>query len=319
MIINPQRLLQIAEIVDRGSFTDAAKRLGTSQPALSRMATELEARLGAPLFSSRRNPVRPTALGRELADCGRSIRASTDSVSRLADRVASGEQGELTIGAPPFHSERVFSRFIAKRIAAQPDVRIVLHIDYADGLRAKLIEGDLDLILAPVELIEGGAELLVERITHDENVIVCRTAHPMLAAPVVTAEMLSGARWIGYARESNLHRDTRLALTAAGIERVELPTFESTSAGAVRTVLSNSDMLIVLPGLVADDLVGSGDFAILPFPLPGPHQPVGYVTHKARQTPALRTFREAMRVELKAAGVHAEATRRAAFGGIARV
>jgi DNA-binding transcriptional LysR family regulator len=319
MEINSKHLMQIAEIVDRGSFTDAAQRLGTSQPALSRMATELEARLGAPLFSSRRNPVRPTVLGRELAEYGRSIRASTDSVSHLADRVASGEQGELTVGAPPFHSERVFSRFIAGRIAAQPDVRIVLHIDYADGLQAKLIDGELDLIMAPVELIEGGAELLVERITADENVIVCRAGHPLLAAPKVTTEMLSGARWIGYARESNLHRDTRLALTAAGIERVELPTFESTSAGAVRTVLLDSDMLIVLPGLVAADLVESGDFAILPFRLQGPHQPIGYVTHRARQTPALRAFREAMRVELTAAGLHAEAIRRAAFDGIAQV
>ena len=318
MIIDPKRLIQIAEIVDRGSFTEAAHRLGTSQTALSRMATELEARLGAPLFSSRRNPVSPTPLGRELADCGRSIRISTDSVSRLADRVASGEQDELTVGAPPFHSERVFSRFIANRIAAQPDVRIVLHIDYAYGLRAKLIDGELDLILAPVEVIEGAAELLVERITNDENVIVCRAAHSMLAAPKVTTGMLSNARWIGYARESNLNRDTRLALTAAGIEHVELPTFESTSAGAVRTVLMESDMLAVLPGLVAADLVESGDFAILPFRLPGPHQPIGYVTHQLRQTPALKAFREALRVDLKAAGVRAAAIRRAAFEGIAQ-
>ncbi|MDH3739524.1 MAG: LysR family transcriptional regulator [Alphaproteobacteria bacterium] len=318
MIIDSKRLIQIAEIVDQSSFTEAAKRLGTSQPALSRMATELETRLGAPLFSSRRNPVIPTALGRELADSGRSIRASTDSVSRLVDRITSGAQGELAIGAPPFHSERIFSRFIAQRIKAQPDVRIVLHADYAQGLQAKLIDGKLDLILAPVELIEGGTELLVERIIHDENVIVCRAGHPLLAVPKVTTEMLSDARWIGYARESNLHRDTRLALAAAGIERVELPTFESTSAGAVRTVLSNSDMLIVLPGLVAADLVGSGDFAILPFQLPGPHRPIGYATHKARQTPALRSFREALRVELAAAGAYADAMRRAAFDRIAR-
>ena len=52
----------------------AAERLNTSQPALSRMATAPEAQIGAPIFSLRRNPVTPTALGSELANHGRSIR-----------------------------------------------------------------------------------------------------------------------------------------------------------------------------------------------------------------------------------------------------
>ena len=112
MPIDPKHLVQLTEIIDCRSFTLAAERLNTSQPALSRMASMLEAQLGVPIFESRRNPVTPTPLGTELANTGRSIRAATEQISDLAERIATGQQGELRIGAPPFHSQRVASGFI---------------------------------------------------------------------------------------------------------------------------------------------------------------------------------------------------------------
>lgn len=313
MQIDPKHLIQLAEILDCGSFTVAARRLNTSQPALSRMASDLEARLGAQIFASRRNPVTPTALGRELANYGRSVRASTEHVARLADRVAAGEQGELTIGVPPFHSERVVSRFLADWLTRYTDVRIVLHNDYAPVLLTKLINGYLDLILAPVEVIEGTPNLIVERLTQGGNVIVCRAGHPLLAEPRITATMLSQARWISHGRDSLLHRDTRMALTSIGVEYIDLPAFESSSAGAIHTIVAGSDMLTVLPELVAADLVGSGGYAILPFELPGPFRPFGYITHEGRQTPALRAFRDDLRTYLLAVDARARSIRRAQF------
>lgn len=305
MIIDPKHLIQLTEIFDCGSFTVAAERLNTSQPALSRMASALEAELGAPLFASRRNPVTPTPLGTELANHGRSIRASTDQISQLAKRVASGEQGELRIGAPPFHSQRVASGFIASWLERHPDIRINLQNDYAPSLLTRLVEGDLDLIMAPVDVIEGNPNLTVERLTRGENVIVCRAGHPLLSEKPITPDMLSRARWITHARGSLLNRDTRLALTAVGVDFIDLPAFESNSAGAMHAVMEHSDMLTVLPDLIAGSLVESGVFAVLPFRLPGPYRPFGYVTHEARQNPALRAFREGLSIDIRRANERA--------------
>lgn len=298
MLIDPKHLIQLTEIIDCQSFTIAAGRLNTSQPALSRMASALEAQLGAALFTSRRNPVTPTPLGTELANHGRSIRAATDQISQLASRVATGEQGELRIGAPPFHSQRVASGFIASWLQRHPDIRINLQNDYAPSLLTRLVEGNLDLIMAPVDVIEGNPDLIVERLTKGENVIVCRAGHPLLAEDRITTEMLSRARWITHARGSLLNRDTRLALTAVGVDYIDLPAFESNSAGAMHAVMEHSDMLTVLPDLIAGDLVGSRAFAILPFRLPGPYRPFGYVTHEGRQNPALIAFREGLSVDI---------------------
>lgn len=313
MNIDPKHLIQLTEIFDRGSFTAAAEHLNTSQPALSRMASALETQLGAPLFASRRSPVTPTVLGSELANHGRSIRASTERISQLATRVAAGEQGELRIGAPPFHSQRVASGFIAAWLERHPEIRINLQNDYAPSLLNRLVEGELDLIMSPVDVIEGIPELIVERLTQGENVIVCRAGHPLLTEGPITPDMLSRARWITHARGSLLNRDTRLALTAVGVDYIDLPAFESNSAGAMHAVMEHSDMLTVLPDLIAGSLVESGAYAVLPFRLPGPYRPFGYVTHEARQNPALLAFREGLAIDIRKADKRARAICERAF------
>lgn len=317
MDIDPKHLIQLAEIFDCGSFTAAAERLNTSQPALSRMASALEARLGTPLFESRRNPVTPSPLGEELANSGRAIRAATEQVGLLAERMATGEQGELRIGAPPFHSQRVASGFIASWLTEHPDVRVILQNDYAPALLNRLVSGNLDLIMAPVEVIEGIPDLIVERLTTGENVIVCREAHPLLSAGTITPAMLSRARWITHASESLLRRDTRLALTSVGVDYIDRPSFESNSAGAMNAVMANSDMLTVLPDLIAGSLVESGGYAVLPFRLPAPYRPFGYITHEARQSPALRAFRAGLSKDIRIANARARAICEQAFATIA--
>ena len=315
MIIDPKHLIQLTEIIESQSFTVAAERLNTSQPALSRMATALEAQLGAPIFASRRNPVTPTALGEELASYGRSIRATTQQISDLAGRVATGQQGEIRVGAPPFHSQRVASGFIAGWLERHPDIRIVLRNGYAPDLLTQLVEGNLDIIMAPVDVIEGIPNLIVERLTGGENVIMCRAGHPLLAVGKITPDMLSQARWITHARGSLLNRDTRTALTAVGVDYIDLPAFESNSAGAMHAVMETSDMLTVLPDLVAGSLVESGGYAVLPFRLPGPYRPFGYITHEARQNPALIAFREGLAIDIKRANARARKICQQAFAG----
>lgn len=207
----------------------------------------------------------------------------------------------------------MLDRFFADWLSRHPDIRMLLRNEYAPALLHRLIEGELDLILAPVEVIEGIPNLIVERLTKGANVIVCRAGHPLLDEPEITTAMLSEARWISHSRESLLHRDTRMALAAVGVEYIDLPSFESNSAGAVRTVLGNTDMLTVLPELIAAELVAGGGYAILPFELPGPFRPFGYITHAGRQAPALRFFLDDLKVYLTDADRRAGAIRAAAF------
>src|SRR3954469_12814419 len=77
MKIDPRQLMQLSAIVETGGLTEAAGLLGSSQPALSRTLSALEARLGQPLVLRDRRPLQPTALGRALAEQGDAIRLAT--------------------------------------------------------------------------------------------------------------------------------------------------------------------------------------------------------------------------------------------------
>ena len=70
MKYDPRHLVQFAAIIEEGSFSLAAERLGTTQPALSSMVKTLETRAGLDLLARRRRPVTPTPLGAELARMG---------------------------------------------------------------------------------------------------------------------------------------------------------------------------------------------------------------------------------------------------------
>jgi len=50
MKLDPRHLEQIAAVVEHGTLNEAAKHLGTSQPALSRMISLVEQRIGSELF-----------------------------------------------------------------------------------------------------------------------------------------------------------------------------------------------------------------------------------------------------------------------------
>ena len=102
MNLDPKHLMILAEIYDAGGFTEAAASLGTSQPSLSRVAKNLEDRIGEPLFSRTRKPLQLTPIGQRLVDQGRAIRTASKRASESVDRIRSGEEGELRIGGTPF-------------------------------------------------------------------------------------------------------------------------------------------------------------------------------------------------------------------------
>ncbi len=54
-------------VLDAGSMSAAAKRLGAHQPTLSRQVAMLEAQLGAPLFERTGRGTAPTAMALAIA------------------------------------------------------------------------------------------------------------------------------------------------------------------------------------------------------------------------------------------------------------
>ena len=79
-------------------FGRAAQRLSISQPPLSLNIQQLEASVGAQLFTRNSRGVQLTAAGQAFVPAARALLAQASEASREAREVAQGQAGELQIG-----------------------------------------------------------------------------------------------------------------------------------------------------------------------------------------------------------------------------
>jgi DNA-binding transcriptional LysR family regulator len=82
---------------EAGSLSAAARRLGTSQPAVSQHVRRLERELDVTLFERGRRGVMPTAAGRTLLAAAAEALGAVDAGRRELDRLRNGETGTLRL------------------------------------------------------------------------------------------------------------------------------------------------------------------------------------------------------------------------------
>ncbi|MHA7777962.1 LysR family transcriptional regulator [Roseibium sp. M-1] len=246
MQLDPRHLVHLAAIIDEGSFSVAAERLGMTQPALSKMVADLEARLGTPLLAQRRRPVLPTPLGQTLAAQGHAIRAAIDSAEFAITGDRQGSQGLLKIGAPPFFCERVLPDLIIAFWERSPYIRFELTTAYQTEL-LELIEGrSIDFALAPIGMEQAGRSFKNETLLLAEHVVVARKSHAILNQSNVGAEALSQLVWVSQMPNSMLYEIATESLQRLGVTKLNT-LLKSDSASTLMKMLRSVDCVTVLP------------------------------------------------------------------------
>lgn len=247
MLIDPRHLEQLAAIIEAGTLQQAATSIGTSQPALSRMLSNLEARIGMPLFERNTRPLTPTAIGLELAQQGRSIRNARLRATEILDLGSRGYFGVLKLGAPPFLCKNLISEAIADFLSARPNIRIDLIPDYHAGLMERIYLNQVDVVIGPAKFVEqGNTDFVFEPLFSDTNVIVGRKGHPLLGVEKPSVEDFKDVVWVGHSDRSLLRADMEDALKLMGITSPAIA-FQSGSAEAVLELLRETDFLTILP------------------------------------------------------------------------
>lgn len=125
------RLVVFEAVVRRGSFTQAARELGVSQPTISRQIATLERDLGTQVFRREHNRVVLTLEGELLSEhVERAMSELATGVSELR-----GHRGELTLALQPAIAESwITPRMQSLQRTVEPaSIRVVLY-DYDDEI-----------------------------------------------------------------------------------------------------------------------------------------------------------------------------------------
>lgn len=193
-LMTATQLRAFLALADTGSFVEAARATGWSQPALHRAVRDLEQLGAAPLVERRGRGVVLTADGRRLA---RSVRlAAGELAAGLAEtRPDAGTSGRLVIGAMPLSRARILPGAIAALVREAPGATI----DVVEGSWRELVEplrdGVIDLMIgalrdeAPVGLVQ--APLIDDRLA-----VVARAGHPLAGTATPRLTELGRYPWI---------------------------------------------------------------------------------------------------------------------------
>ncbi len=158
-------------VVEAGSFTGAAERLGAAKSAVSRRVSALEERLGVQLL-------RRTTRTQNLTETGRSFYAHSARILADLDEAESAVQqehgelrGTLRVALPLSFGVRHMCKPIASFTRRHPKIRFDLDLN---DRRIDLVEEGMDLAIRIGHLPDSS---LIARRLFDARTVVCASPH----------------------------------------------------------------------------------------------------------------------------------------------
>lgn len=146
-----RQLEYLVAVSTEPSWAEAAALVGVSPSALSQGLSELERRIGVPLFdrNGRRRTLRPTA--EPVLAHARQVVALTGDLAHWAERTRSGQAGELRVGMIDAAAVGHFPDVLRHFRADHPDLHLTLRVAPSGELLDEISAGSLDLAV----VVEG--------------------------------------------------------------------------------------------------------------------------------------------------------------------
>ena len=201
-LLDCKLLRALGAVLSQGSLTQAARRLGTSQPTLSRQIAALEAQLGAPLFERGARRLQPTAAALALAEPAARMLAAAQACALAADGARSQADelaGTVRLSASEVVSSRVLPALLAKLARERPEIQIEL---VPSDEMSNLLEREADIAVRMLRPRQG---MLITR--HIADWPLGFYAHRELLAAMggpPTVETLAQYRWVGLDQSTQL-------------------------------------------------------------------------------------------------------------------
>lgn len=306
------RQIRLAVMVaDQGSVVRAAEHLHVTQPVVTRGILDLERVLGVELFHRGPKGMSPTVFGEVFLDHARAVLAHLQQAERHVNELADASVGTVTVGTHLAGSNLLLPRAIAGLKAERPQVTVVVREATPDLLTAELLSGDLDLVVGRLTPDPSARRLDQMQLYAEPIRLVTRPEHPAqrLAAPRL--KDLLAYPWILPVEQTALRHELEGVL-----RRHQLPLpdnrIECTSLLTLRTLVMETDVVAVLPFLIAD---ADPQLAVLSTPLEQITRMVG-VTLPTERRPSPSAALLLRHLQATAATIRAALRRGAGFDAV---
>jgi len=273
------RLMVFAEVVQQGSFTGAAKKLGITKSAVSQQVKALEADMDIRILNRTTRGVSTTALGQKLLARCQILKDQVDLVLKDIANAEENPQGRFAVTLPHALESNVVMPAIEQLCVEFPGLEPELIVSDSS---LDLVDHHLDVAVHAGELLDSSYRALpIGTVTE----IFC--ASPLyLNKNMIPKKLtdLSQLKWIATSWQKNKMPVYNLADNEKTL--IELTQFSkvNTFPSALSMALRHLGM-VLLPDNVAKPLIKSGELVHLMPQFTGPIWPLHTLHAYHREKP----------------------------------
>jgi DNA-binding transcriptional LysR family regulator len=186
--MDTRQLAAFVAVVERRSFSQAAERLGVTQPAVSLQVRALEKRLGTQLLDRSGRRVEPTEAGLRLyRGAQRLLSLEEQLLDELAGEGEGELGGELQLGASTGPAAIVVPLLLCEFRRAHPGVKISLTVSDTQSVVERVAARELELGIVGAARRHRAARF--EPFFDDEVILACPPGHPFAGRTVSIDEL----------------------------------------------------------------------------------------------------------------------------------
>ena len=188
--MDSQKLRHLLAVVEHGSFSNAARAVHLTQPALSRSIQSLEDELKAQLFDRGPRRARLTPVGELVAQRARRIRVEMTELQRDIELLRGAQEGHLNVGFAPGPAALLLHAFLAHMAQHHARIQVRADVDATENLLDRLRDETIDAVIGDGYILSAAGDVQIEHLGKLDAGFVCRAGHPVLAQSKIDLDTL---------------------------------------------------------------------------------------------------------------------------------
>lgn len=174
MSLDANDLILFAQVINAGSFSRAAERIGLPKSTLSRRITQLEGKLGERLLTRSTRRLAITEFGEQILDHAKRLLDETEAASAMALHRQGTPRGVLRVSLPPDFAELDLTPLLLQYASSYPEVRLELDLS---PRRVDLLAERFDLAVRAASRLPDDSTLVARKLCELQNGLYASPAY----------------------------------------------------------------------------------------------------------------------------------------------
>ncbi|MGO8071923.1 LysR family transcriptional regulator [Rhizobium leguminosarum] len=281
-------LRMIVAIEDSGQISAAADVLNISQPAASRMLSEMESITKTSLYERVARGVVLTTFGAALARRARKILLELREASREIGELKSGKGGSVFIGAVTAPAMSLVVPAINKVRKAYPGIEINIEVETSNVLARELLAARHDFIIGRIPDDLNPRLFEVTEIGIERACLIVRSSHPLMKQKTSSLADVRDYDWVFQPPGTLLRRTIEDVFLSRGVALPE-NIVNTSSLLLTCAIICETDAIAPVAVDVAQFLASQGsnasDVRMLPIDFDINVKPYSMITARERALP----------------------------------